>query len=212
MICLSIFKQIQGLISVLPITAHIRKKEFEIHHLLFVCMLCMSLLKTDSQPVRNVESTLLLLLCNSTHRLKPASLIYSTLQLNPVFYSNLSSCLQLSGLQSFSGLYSLPKDTLPSNLHFLAFPFHFYFYPLSLVLLGLYTWCTVNLFRECMLLLFISYYIYGFISNVFFCSGMYMYIKLLWELGFLYPSIIKDRSMHLLRAKLVLFTNPSFHQ
>ena len=92
----------------------------------------------------NLSETSSLLSCSCSATL----LAYSTLQLNPVFYSNLSSCLQLSGLQSFSGLYSLPKDTLPSNLHFLS-PFHLtsIFYLLSLVLRGLYTWCTVNLFR-----------------------------------------------------------------
>ena len=71
----------------------------------------------------NLSETSSLLSCSCSATL----LAYSTLQLNPVFYSNLSSCLQLSGLQSFSGLYSPPKDTLPSNLHFLAFPSHFYF-------------------------------------------------------------------------------------
>ena len=47
-------------------------------------------------------------------------------------------------------------------------------------------WCDFQLFIFlCILLFFISYYIYGFISNVFFCSGIHpsyfeKHIKAIW--------------------------------
>ena len=89
-------------------------------------------------PVRNVESTLLGS-CSAT------LLAYSTLQLNPVFYSNLSSCLQLLVYSPFQD-YTHSKDTLLPTSTFSPFHLTSIFYLLSSVPRGLYTWCTVNLF------------------------------------------------------------------